>query len=151
MTRLTIKWASELLAGFSPPSELGLAPLAGEVDYASVFLLLVRGSTRLAALGLLLGVWLAALAPIWHWRRLATISKLSPAQRATLLAELLRHPWFAVRELTLLLKLGASLALLGSKSVRARSGYDNVQARAKTESGLQRRLPVAAGAERSVS
>jgi hypothetical protein len=148
---LTSKWAMELLAGFAPTGESGLAPLPGEVDYAATFVRLRRSSTRIAALGLVAAVWIAALAPFWRWGRLTTISGLAPLERAALLSDLLRHPWFAVRELTLLLKLGAALALLGVASVRARSGYDNVQAHAKVESGLQRRLPLVQPGARSAS
>ncbi|HEX2676508.1 MAG TPA: hypothetical protein VHM19_07705 [Polyangiales bacterium] len=158
LKRVTTSWATEVLSGFAPPQStsqsdaLGLAPLPNEVDYQGTFRRLLRGGTRLAALGLVAAVWLAALAPIWRWGRFATISSLLPAERAALLSDLLRHPLFAVRELTLLLKLAAALALLGTASVRARSGYDNVQAAAKLESGLQRRLPLmAANGKRSVS
>lgn len=142
MTRLTTKWASLVLSGFAQPTAAGLTVMPNEVDYATTFRRLLRGSTRLAALGLLLGLGLAVLAPLWKWGRFTTFAGLSPVDRATLLGELLRHPWFAVRELTLLLKLAAALALLGTPSVRARSGYDNVQPAARIESGLKRALPV---------
>lgn len=142
MTRRTAKWASVVLSAFAPPSEVGLSPLPGEVDYAGAFRRLVRGSTALAACGLVAAVWLVALAPVWMLGRMMTFAQLDPSQRAVLLGQLLRHRVFAVRELTLLLKLGAALALLGAPSVRARSGYDNVQLRATTESGLRRKLPL---------
>ncbi len=148
--RLTTKWASELLAGFAPASDVGLSPLPGEVDYTSAFMRLRRASTRLASFGLVTAVWLAALAPFWRWGRFATISQLVPAERAVLLADLLRHPTFAVRELTLLLKLAAALALLGTASVRARSGYDNVQG-TRAESGMRRRLPLTAASKERAS
>jgi hypothetical protein len=148
MMRLTLRWATDLLSAFAPEGGLGLAPLTGEVDYAGAYLTLLRGGTRLAALGLVAAVWLLASAPAWRWGRFVSVSRLAPTERARLLAELLRHRWFVVRELTLLLKLAAALALLGVPSVRARSGYDNVQVR---ESGLQRRLPLATRDEREVS
>ena len=42
----------------------------------------------------------------------------------------------------MLLKLCAAMALLGSPSVRQRSGYDHVHAATKAESGLRTRLPM---------
>jgi hypothetical protein len=103
-----------------------------------------------AALGLRLAIWIAALAPLWLWGKLTTISKLATERRTELLRQLLTHRAFAVRELVTLLKLSAAMALLGTPSVRARSGYDHVQAVADAESGLRvRRLPVM-GAQQDV-
>jgi hypothetical protein len=87
---------------------------------------------------------MAALAPLWLWGRLTTINKLASERRSQLLRELLGHRAFAVRELSLLLKLGAAMALLGTPTVRARSGYDHVQPASKIESGLRVRLPMVA-------
>lgn len=117
----------------------GLAPLEGEVDYLGVLETMRRRATRLAALGLRAAIWLLALAPIWTGRSLRTISGLPRAARASLLSELLVHRAFAVRELSLLLKLCASMALLGTRSVRARSGYDDVHRAPANESGLRKK------------
>lgn len=142
MTRFELGWAEDLLAAFAPSSGPGLAPIRGEVHYAAVFARMRREATPLAAIGLRLAIWLAALAPLWLWGRLRTASRLAPGERPELLRQLLRHRSFAVRELTTLLKLVAMMALLGSESVRARSGYDNVQSTARVESGVRVRLPM---------
>jgi hypothetical protein len=142
MTRFELRWAEDLLAAFAPPNGPGLAPHAGEVRYAAVFARMRREATPLAAIGLRLAIWLAALAPLWLWGRLRTASLLTPGERPELLRQLLRHRSFAVRELTTLLKLVAMIALLGTDSVRARSGYDNVQSTARIESGVRVRLPL---------
>ena len=136
------RWARHLLAAFAPGEGPGLAPLPGEVDYVATFARMYREATPLAALGLRLALWIAALAPLWLWGKLATISKVAVERRPQLLRELLVHRAFAVRELSLLLKLTASMALLGTPSVRARSGYDHVQAASKIESGVRARLPL---------
>lgn len=146
MTRFELRWAEDLLAGFAPPDGPGLSPHEGEVRYAPVFTRMLRESTPLAALGLRLAVWIVALAPLWLWGRLRTSSRLSRAERPELLRQLLRHRSFAVRELTTLLKLVAMMALLGTETVRARSGYDNVQSSARVESGMRVRLPLAPAA-----
>jgi hypothetical protein len=138
------RWARQLLAAFAPTGGPGLAPLQDEVDYLSVLARMRHEATPLAALGLRLAIWIAALAPLWLWGKLTTISKLALERRTELLRELLVHRAFVIRELALLLKLSAAMALLGTPSVRARSGYDHVQAAAEVESGLRVRLPLLA-------
>ena len=144
MTRWELRWAKHLLGAFAPSGGPGLAPLPGEVDYESAFMRMRRHATPIAALGLRVALWMAALAPMWLWGRLATVSKLASERRSELLRQLLSHRTFAVRELTMLLKLAATMALLGTPSVRARSGYDSVQAPAVVESGVRVKLPVLA-------
>jgi hypothetical protein len=125
MTRWEQTWAAEVLAAFAPATATqGLTPRAGEVDYISTFMRLLKGSTPLAALGLRAALWMVVLAPLWLWGRSATFSRLAAAERVELLSKLLRHGSTAVRELSLLLKFAAAVALLGTPSVRARSGYD---------------------------
>jgi hypothetical protein len=139
------RWARSLLSGFAPVGGPGLAPLRDEVDYEGVLVRMMREATPLAALGLRAAVWVGALAPLWLWGKLSTISKLAHERRPDLLRALLGHRVFVVRELALLLKLCAAMALLGTPSVRMRSGYDHVKA-AKAESGL--RLITLEGAQR---
>lgn len=142
------RWARHLLAAFAPPEGPGLAPLGGEVDYLAVLNRMRREATPLAALGLRAAIWMAALAPLWLWGKLATVTRLASERRTQLLRELLAHRAFAVRELALLLKLSAAMALLGTPSVRARSGYDHVEPAGKSESGLRPRLPLLDEADR---
>jgi hypothetical protein len=146
MMRFERRWAQHLLAAFAPPSGEGLSPGPTEVDYLGVLARMRRQASPLAAFGLRIAVWVAALAPLWRWGRLATITKLATERRSELLRELLSPRLFAVRELTLLLKLCAAMALLGSPSVRARSGYDPLQSE-RPPSSARVRLPLAAGAE----
>jgi hypothetical protein len=143
MMRFERRWAQHLLAAFAPPaSSEGLSPGPTEVDYLGVLARMRSKASPLAAIGLRLAVWLAALAPLWLWGRLTTISTLANERRPQLLRELLGHRTFAVRELTMLLKLCAAMALLGTPSVRARSGYDPLDA--SREAGARLRLPIAA-------
>jgi len=153
MTRWEESWAAEVLAAFAPsssearasapPPHPTLAPRDGEVDYVRTWLRMLNGSTPLAALGLRFALWMVALAPFWLWGRFTTFSKLARAERTELLSRLLRHGSHVVRELSLLLKFAAAVALLGTPSVRARSGYDNLQPPAAVEHDTGRRqLPV---------
>jgi hypothetical protein len=141
------RWARQLLSAFAPSGGPGLAPLHDEVDYVGVVARMRREATPLAAFGLRIAIWIAALAPLWLWGKLTTISKLAADRRTDLLRELLAHRAFVVRELATLLKLTAAMALLGTPTVRARSGYDHgaAIAEAGVESGLRVRLPVVAG------
>lgn len=118
------RWALCILATFAPSESPGLAAPAGEVDYLRAFETLRLRSTRLAGLGLRAAVWLVALSPLWLGLSLRTLPSLPGPTRLDVLARLLEHPRFAIREATFLLKLTACLALLGKDSLRARSGYD---------------------------
>lgn len=153
MTRWEHIWAVEVLAAFAPASEprtsqpplrSQLAPRDGEVDYLRAFRRMHAGATPLAALGLRFALWLVALAPIWALGRFVTFGSLGRAERTELLSRLLRHGSIVVRELVLLLKLTAAFALLGTPSVRERSGYDKPQIAATAARDARRALPVIA-------
>jgi hypothetical protein len=118
------RWARHVLAAFAPVGGPGLAPVLDEVDYEGALRRMMRGASPLAAAGMRLALWIAALAPIWLWGRVTTVTRLAVERRPELLRQLLGHRAFAVRELTMLLKLCAAMALLGTPSVRARSSYD---------------------------
>lgn len=128
MTRIERRWARAALHAFAPAGSMGLAPGPNEVDFLACMRRMMRRSTPLAAVGLRLAVWLVAWAPLWLWGRFTTIRGLAGPRRSELLAQLLGHPSYVVRELTALLKLAASFAFLGTPSVRARSGYDRAPA-----------------------
>lgn len=124
MTRWELSWACEVLNAFLVEGSPGLNVAPGEVDYIGTFSRMRRGSTALAAIGLRLALWMVVLAPLWFLGRVGTFSALALRDRTELLARLLSHRSFVVRELTLLLKLTAAMALLGTASVRARTQYD---------------------------
>ena len=113
-----------ILASFAPEDGPGLAPRAGEVSYLPAYEALLTGATPLSRVGLRLALWLVALSPLFMLGRLCTFASLAPGERTALLARLLEHNSFALRESTFLLKTAACLALLGSDSVRERSHYD---------------------------
>lgn len=142
MTRFEQSWVADVLNAFTHDAEPALSPRPGEVDYASAFVRMRRGSTALAGLGLRAALWMVALAPLWFMGRLVTFSRLARRERTDLLIKLLVHRSFVVRELTMLLKLTAAMALLGSVSVRARSGYDSVTLPALVETRTRVQLPI---------
>ena len=130
MTAFERRWARVALASFAPEGSdradgaQGLVPRPGEVDYLEAFETMRRGGTRLSAFGLRLAVWIATFAPIFLGRGLCTLGSLPADARPGVLSALLSSRRFVVRELVLLLKIVAAMALLGTPSVRRRSGYD---------------------------
>lgn len=142
MTGFERKWAVDLLSAFAPnTSSTGdqqvLAPLPGEVDYLATFDRMRVGATRVAAFGLRAALWIIALAPLWQRGRIQTLSTLSMTARSAALSSLLAHRSLIVRELALLLKLCAAMALFAAPGVRARSAYDDVNASPANQSGLR--------------
>lgn len=118
------RWAKEVLGGFAPVGGPGFAPRAGEVDYCDAVQRMMRATTRRAALGLRIGLWLAVLAPLWLLGRLETFGALSREKRSEVLRRLLSHRLYVVRELTMFLKMSACMALFSLPSLRQRAHYE---------------------------
>ena len=120
-----------------------LAPREGEVDYLRSVLRMMQASTGMARLGIHLGLFIAMWSPLWLCGRLHTMAGIPIEERSDIIGRLLRHRVFFVRELMLLLKIGASMALLGTPSVRARSHYDRKrEASPDSDRAGVRKLPV---------
>lgn len=119
-----IRWAAVVLSGFVVAGAPGLAIEAGEIDWLGGTRDFLEKASPKGRLGVRVGLLLAMTAPFWMWGRLTTAARLAPEERARLLAALLEHRVFFVRELTLLLKLVGCMALLRPATVRARTGYD---------------------------
>jgi hypothetical protein len=119
------RWAKAILEGFAPESSPGLAPKPGEADFLGAHLRIYEASAPMGRLALRFGVLLAALSPIWLLRRFSTLDRLTAEERSEILGRLLamRGP---AGELTILLKMTASIALLTPPSIRARSGFDRI-------------------------
>jgi hypothetical protein len=139
------RWATAVLEAFAPPGGAGLAPEPGEVDYVGGMQRMLGSFTQRAAFGLRAALWIAALAPLWMWGRLSSVTRMPLPRRTELVKHLLVHRFFLVRELAFLLKTAAAFALLGTRSVRGRSNYDRgVQPAWEDRSDHRRRLPMAA-------
>lgn len=119
------KWARDVLGGFAPVGGPGFAPRPGEVDYGDAAQRMMRATTRRAAFGLRIALWIAVWAPLWLLGRLETFSALSLEKRSEVLRRLLSHRLYVVRELTLFLKMTACMALFGLPALRQRSRYDS--------------------------
>ena len=119
-----LRWSAVILGGFTVDAADGLAADPGQVDWERGARDFLERANLEGRLGVYAGMWIAMTAPLWLWGRLRSAAGLEPVERARLLAELLSHRVFFVRELTLLLKLVACMAFFRDPAIRARSGYD---------------------------
>ncbi len=137
------RWAVSVLEGFAPVEGPGLAPAEGEVDYLGAMTEMRRAGTRIAAMGFRIALWLTAISPILVEGRLRLLPSLDRPARAALLDKLLSHRVFLVRELCLLMKLCACMALFRVPSLRVRSQYDAEEETGDAfESGPRERVPL---------
>lgn len=127
LTGFERNWADTMVGAFAPAGGPGLAPSLGQVDYVAAFEMMCRSTTRLAAVGMRLALWMSVLGPLLVWGRATTGLALSPERRAALLGDMLTHRWMIVRELTVLLKLCASFAIFRVAALRTRSHYEDAQ------------------------
>ncbi|MEZ4255444.1 MAG: hypothetical protein R3A78_06975 [Polyangiales bacterium] len=124
MTKTEMAWFEAVAEGYLPSSDAGPRLLPPEGGFASSAVELTRASTGLAALGLRFALLLATLAPIWLGGRWRLLPSLAPAERGVLLARMLGHRSFAVRELGMFLKVATCMALFRSDAMRAQTHYD---------------------------
>ncbi|MBK6810255.1 MAG: hypothetical protein IPL19_10530 [Sandaracinaceae bacterium] len=126
MRAIERQWANAVLSGFlvgELPREQGAAPPLGDVDYSSGIASLIEHGNPIASAGVRVALATIVTAPLWHWGQRRTMVDMSPEERCAILAELVDHPLFAVRELAILMKIQASMALFKSPAMRAWSGY----------------------------
>jgi hypothetical protein len=113
-----------VLSSFAPAHAGGIVRSEAEVDWAGAWRAFAGGLSAKARLGAYLGLAIAMLAPLWAYGRLASLAALSRDARARALDVLLTHRVYLVRELVLMLKVCACMAMFRSSAVRERSGYD---------------------------
>lgn len=122
--RFEERWVEAVLSGFSSPSGGGLVLEENEVDFLDGFTRMNAPATKMASFGARAAIWLVALAPLWSLWSLRGVLRRTADERVELMTRMLEHRLWVVRELTLLLKVQASMAMMGTASVRLRSGYD---------------------------
>lgn len=134
LTPLDSFWARHVLSSFTG-ANTGFVTREGEVDWALGLSRFMATASDKARLGIRVAFLIVVTAPVWALGRFVRFSRLSGPERAALLDRLLSHRFFFVRELCLLLKLIACLAIFRSGEARARTGYDPMER-------PKRRLPV---------
>ena len=123
MTGIEQRWTGLVLSSFAG-SSAGFTVREGEVDYVAGARRFMEAASDKACLGLRVAIVMVMTAPLWMQGRLTTLRGLSREQRSELLDRMLSHRVFFVRELCLLLKLVACMAIFRSPEARARSGFD---------------------------
>lgn len=118
LTNLELRWARVAFIAIYPGFD-GLAGIAS-MDTDAFLVELCRVVPFKSAMGLRLGIWLVALAPLFVLRRFATIASLGAGDRERLIASLLMSPSYVVRQLVLILKTMGAMLYAGSAPVRAR-------------------------------
>jgi len=122
------RWLNATFDGFAPPAQVGpeghLVPRPDEADHVANFQRLNARATPLAKLGLHVALAMAGTAPLWGAGKLQTIEAMPLEDRVALLERMSEHTNPVIRDLTWLLKVQASMSLMGTKSLRSRSRYD---------------------------
>lgn len=140
LTRLEVFWAGLVLPSFAG-SDAGFTVREGEVDYLAGLARFMGSASEKAKLGIRFAFFLAVTTPVWVGGRLRGFASLSPAERSEHLDAMSRHRVFLVRELCLLLKLIACMAIFRAPTTRERTGYDGDE-RESRAARPRRALPV---------
>jgi hypothetical protein len=143
LTRLEAWWASLVLPAFAGTSH-GFTVREAEVDYLAGLGRFMGAASQKARLGIRLAFLLAVTTPVWIGGRLRGFASLTALERSELLDAMSRHRVFLVRELCLLLKLIACMAIFRAPEARARTGYDGHDERTGPARASRRALPVLA-------
>ncbi len=138
----------DVLSSFAAGTD-GLTAAPGEVDYLATFEQMLHASGAMAHVGLRAGVAMCALSAWAPYHR--SFASLDASERTAHLESLLANEAHLVRELSFFVKVQASLAMLGTRSVRARSSYDLQERRGEDHRSGTRRLPVLAADEVEVA
>jgi hypothetical protein len=141
MGGLEQRWTELVLSSFAG-SDAGFAVRPEEVDYVAGAQRFMGAASDKARLGLRFAVLLAITAPLWMCGRFRSLGGLPREERSRLLDAMSRHRVFFVRELCLLLKLVACMAIFRSPAARARSGFDRPDA---AQADAKRSLKVLTG------
>jgi hypothetical protein len=144
MTGVEQRWTGLVLSSFSG-STAGFTvvegPLSeGKVDYVAAATCFAGAASEKARLGFRVAVLLAWTAPLWLGRRFAVMGSLGAEERSAVLDAMSRHRFFVVRELCLLLKLIACMAIFRSPAARVRSGFDRPAAEKRALSVIGREV-----------
>lgn len=139
LTRIETHWARLVLPSFTGTRH-GFVASEDDVDYLEGLRRFLSKASDKSRLGIRVAFFLAVTTPLWLGGRLKGFASLSSDERAELLDRMSHHRVFFVRELCLLLKLIACMAIFRTPGMRERTDYDappEVRAESK-----RRALPV---------
>lgn len=126
LTSIERSLAPVVLSSFAPlalPSGFSIG--ANEVDWNEGLDRFLSAASDKARLGIVVSMITFFFAPVFTLGRLCTLARASAEERAEAMVRLLDHRWFIVREMALLVKLVACMAMFRVSSLRARTSYDD--------------------------
>ena len=130
-----------VLASFAPHATPGGFPIApGEVDWEGGLDRFLSAASDKARLGIAVAMTLFFFAPIFTLGRMCTLARATVEERALAMERLLSHRIFFVREMALLVKLVACMAMFRVASLRARTNYDDPGHRPAVENRTRLRV-----------
>lgn len=120
LTSWELAWAAAAFSGLFPRGAHPAQPLGIlDVDSGGVLQSLLREAPTRAVLGVRVAIVICALAPLVVLRRFRTIARIDDASRSRVMSALLTSSLYPVRQLTLLLKMMASLVFACVPEVRS--------------------------------
>lgn len=118
--------APVVLSSFAPLALTGAFSIGqGEVDWAGGLDRFLAQASDKARLGIAVSMVAFFFAPLFTLGRFCTLAKATVEERASAMEHLLDHRFFLVREMALLVKLVACMAMFRVSSLRERTGYDD--------------------------
>jgi hypothetical protein len=115
-----------VLSSFAPlalPSGFSIG--AGEVDWAGGLERFLKTASDKARLGIAVSLVAFFFAPFFVLGRFRTLARSSAEERAAAMERVLDHRFFLVREMALLVKLVACMAMFRVGALRDRTNYDD--------------------------
>jgi hypothetical protein len=118
--------APVVLSSFAPLAlPNGFSIGVNEVDWISGLERFLKTASDKARLGIAVALVAFFFSPLFVLGRFHTLAKASNQERAAAMERLLDHRFFLVREMALLVKLVACMAMFRVTSLRERTGYDD--------------------------
>ncbi len=118
--------APVVLSSFAPLAlPNGFSILEDEVDWTAGLERFLKNASDKARLGIIVAMVTFFFSPFFVLGRFHTLAKASTDERAAAMERLLDHKLFIVREMTLLVKLVACMAMFRVTSLRDRTNYDD--------------------------
>jgi hypothetical protein len=118
--------APVVLSSFAPlalPSGFSIG--AGEVDWVGGLDRFLHTASDKARLGIAVSLIAFFFSPLFVLGRFRTLARATMEERAAAMERLLDHRFFLVREMALLVKLVACMAMFRVASLRERTNYDD--------------------------
>lgn len=104
LTKFEKRWARAALTGIFAEREHGVRVPFDRLDIEGTLDETIAFIPWRSGMGLRIAIWMIALSPLWLALRFATIASVALQEREKLLARLIYHRFYLVRQLALLFK-----------------------------------------------